>query len=437
MAYSRKKRVGVRRRRYGRQRYMRGHGKYWTPARFVPRGTFRKYGRRIGAHVGSKSLIAPGIASRAGGALGGYLGGKVAQLVGWGDYHVRSNTLMPGSGRMVPSFGKDSIRIKKRELVAIVSSTAAFSNLTFPIQPGLDVSFPWLSRIAANYENYHFNGLVYQFHSTSSDAIASTTDLGLGTVALCTDYNATDAPYPNMITALGTTFANSGKPSEDIYHAVECAPKEQQQKSYYIRTGDQPLGTDIRLNDMGNFQFIVDGVADYDGMGQLWVSYDITLFKSVQNNTEGLAINQDIYSNTGPLTTAFSLGSALVREAHPRNNLGTRILNNQTIIFPPTLSSGFYQINVTSTGTTAVITRPVAVLVNCETVNTFFRQTQSLNVSANGQTAANYFYQATIRITQNGATYQLQGTAVLPTGGGALSQIEIIQLNAELITNPY
>ncbi len=411
---------------------MTGAGKYWVPANFIPRGTFRKYGAKVGRWAGGKSPIAPGISASMGSAIGAKAGALLARLVGTGDYTVQHNTLLYPQ-RMVPSFGKDAIRVRKRELIAIVDSSSGFSNLSFPIQPGLDVTFPWLSAIAKNYENYHFNGLVFQYHSTSSDSIASTSDLGLGTVALCTDYNAADQPYVNLTQALGTTFANSGKPSEDIYHAIECASTEQQQKSYYVRTGDIPAGTDIRLNDMGNFQFIVDGVASYGGMGQLWVSYDVTFFKSVQNNTLGLSLNGDHYQCPLGFTIALPLGDDSTRISLPENNLGTTIAN-ETIRFPPTLASGFYMVFLRWQGTSnGAIAHPTLVPASCSLVASWNADSVTgLGSIETTPVITQYWRMFIVRLTGINAQLTFVGDGVFPTGGTQSGDIVITQVNGDI-----
>ncbi len=420
-------------RRAGRQTYIRGQGFYHFPASFISRGTFRKYGRKMGSWAGGKSPIAPGIFSQAGGALGAAAGSGLAKLLGTGDYMVKHNTLIHPK-RMVPSFGKDSIRIRKRELIAIVDSTDVYSNIKFPIQPGSETTFPWLSRIAANYEQYSMNGCVFQFHSTSSDSIADTTNLGLGTVALVTDYNAADAPYVNMIQALGSMFANSGKPSEDIFHAIECKPTEKQQSSYYIRTGDVPAGSDIRLNDMGNFQFIVDGVANYTGMGQLWVSYDITLFKSVQNNLLGLALNTDRYDQMQP-TAALPLGAT--RVANVQNDIGTSVTSTK-LSFPPTLASGYYFVHYYFHGTGAVnAVKPVLTpftpaggSVSCAIKLAWNDNTQSVAGNINGHSAENMQMMFIVQLLTNNAAIDFGVAGTLPpTVGTSNGTLDITQVN--------
>jgi len=261
------------------------------------------------------------------------------------------------------SFGDDTIRVRKREYITDINATSAFTNNFFAVNPGLSETFPWLSSIANNFEQYRWNGLVFQFVSTSSDAIASTTDLGLGQVVLAADYNAADEAYENMPQMLNTMFSNSSKPSENIMMAIECAPQDQAQKLYYVRSGDNPSGTDIRMYDMLSFQIATQNMPDnYTGMGQLWVSYDITLCKSVSNNQVGYDINTDHYQLTAPaVTTAYFGTSRTLKEG---SNLGTTVTGT-VINFPITLGSGYFLVYYAATGASTALVSPTFTPTKC------------------------------------------------------------------------
>jgi len=447
-------------RAYGRS-YVRGRGTYYLPRsqssyrapayrraaparqravapRLAGSGKYRVFdAKKLGAGIGGVAggalgnLIAPGIGGGVGGQIGHYLGNALGQgfrtLTGFGDYNVQSNSLMHPD-RVVPSFGDDSIRVKKREYIADIDSSTGFSNNFFPINPGLDTSFPWLSSIANNYEQYHFNGLVFQYVSTSSDAIASTTNLGLGQVCLATDYNAADAAYVNLPQMQGSKFANSGKPSENIMHAVECAPDQQAQKLYYVRSGDQPEGTDIRMYDLGSFQLATDKMpAVYTGMGQLWVSYDVTFCKSVQNNQLGFDLNTDKYLLTEPSAAApFGTSRTLVEHS----NLGSTVSNTQ-IVFPPTLSSGYYLVAWQAVGDSTAVSTPTFTGANCTSLTTWQAGT-SASITNQGSTSTKLINVRIWRIDERDATITLSG-GTLPANG-TVGDLLITQINGELFT---
>jgi len=408
--------------------YTRGRGKYSVPRSFFnAESTGQLIGSGTGAALGN--MIAPGVGGEIGSAIGKGLGGVAGRLfksvTGFGSYQVKENSLLYGD-RIVPSFGEDSIRVRKREYIAEVNATTAFSNTSFPIQPGLNDTFPWLSAIANNYEQYRFNGLIFQFVSTSSDAIASTTNLGLGQVILATDYNAADEPYVNLPQMLGAMFSTSAKPSENILHAIECAPTDQAQKLYYVRSGDVPTGTDIRLYDMGNFQIATENMqSNYTGMGQLWVTYDITFCKSVQNNQLGFDINTDSYFLTG-VAVATPLGSARTLAEH--SNLGTTVTNT-VLSFPPTLSSGYYMIVWGAVGGADPVLQPTQTAANC----TFIAAFEGLAATAltnSGETSANFINVRVVRIDGRDATITYSANGLFPSA--ADGDLIITQINGEI-----
>jgi hypothetical protein len=260
----------------------------------------------IGGAVGS--YIAPGIGGPVGSALGGLVGGAIGRITGSGDYKITANSLL-GLGP-VPSFGVDAVRIRHREYLGDVESSLDFAYATYAINPGNSLCFPWLSTIASNYEQYHFNGLVFKYVSTSAVALNSV-NTALGKVAMATDYDSVDPDFHDVRSMLATQFANYGKPAEDLLHAIECAPGSTPTELYYVRTGDVPAGADIRLYDLGRMQFATEGMQAVSDIGGLWVTYDVTFVKPQLGFPDG-SIHSKVFSLTdikaGLFTTPTDLG---------------------------------------------------------------------------------------------------------------------------------
>jgi hypothetical protein len=116
-------------------------------------------------------------------------------MTGTGDY-VATNSLVHDSSAqdIVPSFGSntDNVILRNREYIrdlycpADANAFAIVDNV--PLNPGLLNSFPWLSQVAANYEEYEFLQLAVTFKTTINDSIA--TNGQVGQVAMATNYNA-------------------------------------------------------------------------------------------------------------------------------------------------------------------------------------------------------------------------------------------------------
>jgi len=235
-------------------------------------------------------MIAPGIMGKTvGGMLGSGAGHLIDRITGVGDYTVKTNTLIKASP--VPSFGKGCIRLQHREMLGNIKSSSNFVNYFTDINPGLPNMFPWLSQIAQNFEMYKFHGLIFEFVSTSGDALSST-NTALGKIIMATDYNVLDPQFANEQQMYATEFSNGGKPAANLLHAVECAPPESPLKLYYVRNGAAPEGSDLRFYDLGKFQLAVVGCQDVGhNIGELWVSYDVSLCKpSIQALQEGDAL---------------------------------------------------------------------------------------------------------------------------------------------------
>lgn len=254
----------------------------------------------MGSAVGG--VIAPGvIGTNVGGLLGAGAGAVIDRITGQGDYTIKSNTLIKAAP--VPSFGKGCIRVQHREMLYDVTSSGVFKLSPFDINPGLRTSFPWLAQIAQNFEMYKFHGLIFEYVSTSGDALTGT-NTALGKVIMATDYNVLDDNFDNEQQMYTTEFSNSGKPATNLIHAVECAPPENPLKLYYIRTGATTTG-DQRFYDLGRFQIAVSGCQSVGNpIGELWVSYDVSLCKpSIQSVDDG----DDLLSGHARLTS-YSAG---------------------------------------------------------------------------------------------------------------------------------
>lgn len=417
---------------------VRGRGDYGIKRNFF---SAPKLGAGLGSFAGSAlgNLIAPGIGASVGENIGSRLGRTAGKLfksiTGWGDYKIGANSLV-FPDQDVPVFGDDSIRVKHREYIADIKSSDGFDSIVLALNPGLDDTFPWLSSIARNYEQYRFNGMIFQFVSTSADAISDPSNLNLGTVCLATDYNSADADFVNMPQALNSMFANSGKPSTSILHAIECAPGQQVNKLYYVRTGAQPANTDIRLYDIGKFQVCTQGMPGNYTCGQLWVSYDVTFTKSVMNNQLGYAINTDKFQ-LGPAVPTAPLGLDSQLERVTGSNLGCTIesstgtANLDRVVFPQNLSSGYYLVALQSHGAaTAALNEPAFTTTNCTTM-TWVQDATGAAMTNEGSTDNVYINVRVIRINASGAYFTYGTDGVFP-GSGTGTDLVITQLNGEI-----
>lgn len=416
-----------------------GHGDYRTYLRKATSGWASRAGSYLGGAAGGAigSYIAPGIGTSTGASIGSDLGRRAGnrfrEITGYGDYQINQNTVMfPSQAAMIPSFGEDEIRVKKREIIGHIDMSQAFSNNLYRINASDPQTFPWLSRIALNYQQYRFNGLVFEYKSTSSVAIASSTDLALGQVMMATNYDVVEGKdgFVDDIQLLGSFFSNSGRASENIMHAIECAPKDQPTKWLYTRNGAPQGTTDDRLYDVGMFNLATQGAqSDYDNAGMLYVTYDVSFQKSIQNNQLGLALNSTQWENTLVSAVDKPLANMVIR---PGSYFPMGVSSQNTLVFPREISSGFYEIIYELSGLYAsgvsFTTDPI--MNNCEVVDRLPNGSGTVFIIFNGTTAGRVVF--VVKVTGTNATFRFADLSATTSSGTASGHVWVNQINGSI-----
>jgi len=245
-----------------------GKGKYKSrpvvvaaPAAPAPASDYDSIGGKIGAFVGNG------------------LQGLIKRITGFGEYDIHSNTIMNRGGHPPEFITKGgSVEVSHREYVCDITSSTAFQLQAFPLNPGMPGTFPFISQLAVNFEEYEMMGLVFEFNSSSGDSVG-TTNTALGTVIAATSYNPLAPLFANKREMESTLFVDSVKPSKSMLHPVECDPALNQFKNLKVRSPLSDPGTDLDLYDMGNFQIATSGMQAASVIGELWVTYHIRLSK--------------------------------------------------------------------------------------------------------------------------------------------------------------
>lgn len=223
-----------------------------------------------------------GLFGPAGRELGGLAGRAFSHITGMGEYHIRSNSLMNEKtydSQGPPVFATEaSHRIRHREFVQDITSTVNFAVTKLAVNPGQTSTFPWLSRLAANYEQFRIHGVVFEFKSTSATAIGST-NTALGSVIMVTDHDALDPSFTTKRQMEAYEFSVAGSPADNILHPVECNPHRNVMEDQFVRSGAIPAGGDLRFYDLGNFYIATVGMQAVSVIGELWVSYDVELIR--------------------------------------------------------------------------------------------------------------------------------------------------------------
>lgn len=288
-----------------------------------------------------------GYAEDIGGSIGNWLGKKAgglfSSMFGLGSYTVKSNSLStsPNDPAMVVNTTSGT-RIQHREYIKDIRGSIAFEIETFPIQPGISRTFPWLASIANAFEEYRLHGILFEFKSTSADALNST-NTALGTVIMATEYNPLHGPFTAKRDMENYVYSTSSPPSLSALHPVECARDVTVLDELFVR--NSPLtGADLRFSDVGLFQIATVGMQAAAVIGELWVTYDIELLKpKLPDAFTTVAPMHFAYNATLPTVPSPTYGSPTYSDLFgaPLNqklaHLGTGVvsvdLSNNTIRF--------------------------------------------------------------------------------------------------------
>lgn len=178
-------------------------------------------------------------------------------------------------------------------------SAVAFDVVSFALNPGLERTFPWLSQIAANYEEYEFKQLVFKYKSTTLNSLNSSTGQ-IGTIVIATNYNANARTYTDVNQMKTAGHMVDGRVTDDLVHGIECQPSKNPGSSPggYVRTNPVVNGEDLKSYDKGKLQIgISNSPAAFNGfpVGELTVDYTVTLRKPRLYTALGRSISRDIF----------------------------------------------------------------------------------------------------------------------------------------------
>jgi hypothetical protein len=274
--------------------------------------------------------------------------GLFKTLTGFGDYDLESNSIVARAtdgevGSAIPhvvNLGEQRTFISHREFLGNVRGTTEdFSIRTYELNPGLDDTFPWAFAISNSFTSYEIKGMVFEYRSLSSEYTATPY---MGYVAMGTQYNALDPTFTSKKVLLNSEYANSTKPSKNLLHPIECHRDQIPNDHLYVRSGDAPTGSDIRLYDLGKFSIATGGQSSSGVIGELWVSYEIELYTPKLASAVGSLVNADHWTGGNASAGLLALAGAVKAGG---SKIGLTINPTTGLVtFPKSVSSGTYMI---------------------------------------------------------------------------------------------
>lgn len=174
-------------------------------------------------------------------------------------------------GRPKSTFGDTGTRrrIVHRELVASVNGSVTFVAVQYSLNPGIAKTFPWLSTQAVGWEQYCFHKLAFDYVTRTA---TSTT----GSVILSPEYDPSDGAPASEGAASNAMDAIEDACWKTIHCELTPTAMFPLGPRKYVRTMNQ--AGDVRTFDAGSMFVCTNEEPNTNGIGKLWVSYDVELF---------------------------------------------------------------------------------------------------------------------------------------------------------------
>lgn len=390
---------------------LRGKGAYFAPDYFE--------------RLGDQFLGAPG--KVVGEGLGGLL-----RAFGLGKYELEKNSLLSkvtmDMGEEVPRISNsnkgEGFVVQHEEYIGdLLTGTGVpttFTLSSFNLNPANPELFPWLASLAENFEEYEFRGLIFTLKTMASDV---STALSLGTMFAVCQYDIFDPPFSNKQELLDYEYANSVKVSHSMMLPIECAKKNDVLTHLYVAPGNViPSGADSRFYNMGIVSFGTQGAPTATTpVCELWVSYEIALFKPKLTLGGDLAISELSAHFNDTVTTGWSnthpWGSAMSASPATGSSPGFAITNatTNTLNLPPNMTEGLFLVVWSVLGTAAAVTANSPSGSNCVLKQLWNNDASTvLNTPANGVSSVVFTQSFVVSIT-GGFSFVNCGGATLPS----------------------
>ena len=381
-----RKRVGY----YGRGKY----GVFRNVYNFVKQPSFRK-GFQRGFGYGADALSIAAVAepalqpfARAGQAASGYMGrGMYRTNMPRNPFEYdrpSRNQLISGGAANTPvmqSSGYDgSLMVSHRELVQEVygagtvgaTTPSGFEVTTLTVNPGLERVFPWLSQLAANFEEYEIHQCVFEYEGRKM--VGTTDELTIhGTVTAAHKFNFKAQEFQDKHEMQSYPHANQTQAHQSLAHGVEADPGKIVGDGHkFVRLGGLLATDDQRDYDHCKFSLAQSNIpAELAAkeIGCLYVAYTVKLMKPKLHANRGLAIktfravttpgvtlsSTNKYQNVlGSSYDEHADGSTTALAPFAKNTLdmtvkrqilssGGATVSDNTFVFPPN-SSGVYKV---------------------------------------------------------------------------------------------
>jgi len=252
-------------------------------------------------------------------------------------------------GQITVAGNTREFRIPIDEDVGLVSGAAGFTVVILPLNPGSPVTFPFISRIAQNYERYEFESLSFQFKPSVSVFAPQGVQ---GFVGLCATMDAAQAAPTAQNQAdimYHGPIVETAVPTSITIPKSFLQSKSLREKFFVRQNGNIPGGNDPHTYDCGQLFNWVDGQANNNQIGLLRVTGSVKLsnpafdFGALAGALPNYTVS--LYTNTNFIIAASGVSFLVPFINAVFNNLGITVDATNTIF---TLPPGNFNVDVSA-----------------------------------------------------------------------------------------
>lgn len=168
--------------------------------------------------------------------------------------------------RMVGS--RSGFRVMHREAVGSITGTTDFTVTQYPINPGVDLLFPWLAAVASNWEKYTFHSLVVRYVPRCSTS-------SVGSIIIAPDFDAEDAAPTSELVMLSYQDAVETPPWAEVVMRMTQKQLHGDMPRRFVRGSSEQA--ELRTSDCGVLNVATAGSTGLQG--RLFVEYDVEFFQ--------------------------------------------------------------------------------------------------------------------------------------------------------------
>jgi len=323
----------------------------------------------------------------------------VRKLLGLGKYRNSGNEILASPVPLMHSTLDKGLRVCHSEYLGEVSSTTAFTAMTYYINPGVFSTFPWLSTIAARFQKWRNNGLVFYFKSSAGLAVAATNN-ALGDIMGAVQYNYYAPTLATKQDLLLLSGSSSNKPAESQIFPVEARGDISRDPVRIIRSSG--VSGDYNNYDWGKFTLATSGCQGANVIGNLYVCYDITLIQP-------RLFNQDIFynANLNAVDNTHPLGTSQTITQTPVPSTAISVSGN--VVTLTGVAGNYFTLMYFANGASTAITAPAITYSGCTL------SVGPYNSPANGETCTKFSSILNVSVTSSPATVTFGAAGTLPS----------------------